>query len=98
MIRQNEPQNTVTNSGQFPLSKKRILMSRTHRILLKIFQEPVYLKYPMDIALRTELKPELIIYAKKREGVEELIDISLKILIKVIPDCIEITKEEYESY
>lgn len=73
-------------------------MSRTHRILLKIFQEPVYLKYPMNIVLRTELRPELIIYAKKRGGVEELIDISLGILINVIPDCIEITKEEYDLF
>lgn len=82
----------------FPLSGKRFFMSHAHKILLKLFKEPVYLKYPSDIFIRTEPHPELKIYAKRKEGNEHLINIPLGILKKAVQDCIEITKEEYESY
>lgn len=73
-------------------------MSHAHKLLLKLFQVPVYLRYPTDILIRTEPHPELKIYAKRKEGNEHLIIIPLQILKKAVQECIEITKEEYESY
>ncbi len=76
-------------------------MPEHYKLLLKMSQEPLYLRYePMNIAVRTLPGAELTVtvYVKNKGKPEHLLPRPMEIMKTAIKDCVEISKEEYDIF